>query len=187
MRRSRAMTSPQRTRPAKSTALLASSHSGASRWAVWCVCLCLCLGFGLAPSAWGATYQERAVAAILMGEAWSEGVPGMTAVAEVIHERAVEKGWTPLRVVTSHGRRIHAFSCLNGTTINRLIRKFDRKPDFHKALQIAHEVCATPGQLPNTTRDATHFTLVTEHPYWSKGHRPVAVIGHHAFYRLKHF
>jgi hypothetical protein len=47
--------------------------------------------FGLQMAAFGVTHQERAVAAVLMGEAWSEGIQGMTAVAEVIHQRAVEK------------------------------------------------------------------------------------------------
>jgi len=34
-------------------------------------------------------------------------------------------------------------------------------------------------------RGATHFTLATERPSWAKGHKPVAVIGAHAFYRLR--
>jgi len=135
----------------------------------------------------GQTYQEKAVSAVLMGEAWSEGVRGMTAVAEVIHQRAAEKGWTPLRVVAAHRGRIHAFSCVNGTSLDRLIRKFSREPDFKEALQIAQMVCQAPDRLPDLVGSANHYTRTTERPYWAKGKRPVAVIGQQAFYRLKNY
>ena len=148
----------------------------------WLLTFYLC---GLVLTAPGQTYQERAVAAVLMGEAWSEGTRGMTAVTEVIHERAVEQDRTPLQVVSAKSGRVHAFSCLNGTTMDRLIQKFRRKKDYQTALQIARKVCRNPGQLPNTTRSANHFTLASEHPYWAKGKQPVAVIGQLAFYKLK--
>ena len=127
------------------------------------------------------------MAAVLMGEAWSEGVRGMTAVADVIHERAVEKGWTPLRVVSEHKGRVHAFSCVNGTSLNHLINKFRDKKDFKGALRIATMVCECPGHLPRLVRSANHCTLAAEHPKWAKGKVPVAVVGHHAFYKLKYF
>ena len=135
----------------------------------------------------GQTYEEEAVAAVLMGEAWSEGVRGMTAVAEVIHERSKAKRWSPLRVVTAHRGRIHAFSCLNGTTLDQLISKFKEKGDYRKARQVAKTTCQTPEQLPGISKAANHYSRVDEQPYWAKGHLPVAVIGRHAFYKLKHF
>ncbi len=146
--------------------------------------LCLC---GLALASRGQPYQQRAVAAVLMGEARSEGVRGMTAVAEVIHQRAVEKGRTPLQVVSARRGRIHAFSCVNGTTLDRLIRRFSRQPVYQEALQLAQEVCEDPERLPGITMGANHFTRATERPYWAKGSQPVAVIGQHAFYRLDHY
>ena len=133
------------------------------------------------------TYQERAVAAVLMGEAWSGGVRSMTAVADVIHQRAVEKRWTPLRVVSEHRGKVHAFSCLNGTTLNHLIEKFRRKHDYRQALRIASLVCENPARLPRLVGAANHYTLATEHPYWAKGKRPVAIVGGQAFYKLKYF
>jgi N-acetylmuramoyl-L-alanine amidase len=133
------------------------------------------------------TYQEEAVAAVLMGEAWSEGTRGMTAVAEVIHQRAAEKGRTPLQVVAFHRGPVHAFSCLNGTTLDRLIRKFSPEPDFQQALQLAETVCHEPDRLPGLTRAANHYTRATERPAWAAGKHPVAIIGRHAFYRLKHY
>ena len=150
----------------------------------WLLTFCL---FGTPLTAFGQTYQERAIAAVLMGEAWSEGAQGMTAVAEVIHQRAIEKGRTPLQVVAAHRGRIHAFSCLNGTTLNRLIRKFSGERDYQPALQIARTLCRTPDQLPDGTGSANHYTLVAEHPYWTKGKQPVALVGQLAFYKLNHY
>src|SRR5580658_1931061 len=85
----------------------------------------------------GETYEERGVAAVLMGEAWSEGVQGMTAVAEVIHQRSAEKGRTPLQIISAKRGPIHAFSCLNGTALDQLILKFSPEPDYQKALHVA--------------------------------------------------
>ena len=137
---------------------------------------------------WGQTYQQQAVAAVLMGEAWSEGAQGMTAVAEVIHQRAVEKQWTPLRVVAAARGKVHAFSCVNGTTIDRLIQKFSQEPSYQLALQIAQTTCLDPpAGSPGMTKFATHYTLATERPYWARDQRPVAIIGRHAFYKLKNY
>ena len=130
-----------------------------------------------------ATYEERGVAAVLMGEAWSDGIRGMTAVADVIHQRSLEKRETPLTVISQR----HAFSSLNGTTLDRLIAKFSLEPDFQKALQLAKLACESPQSLPDLTNSATHYTRSTERPYWARGHRPVAVVGRHAFYRLDHY
>jgi len=59
------------------------------------------------------------------------------------------------------------------------------KPDFKIALTVARIVCRNPNQLPGLTYGATHFTLASERPSWAKGHKPVAIIGAHAFYRLR--
>ena len=142
---------------------------------------------GLPLAASGQTYEEQAVAAVLMGEAWSEGTPGMIAVADVIRQRAMEKDRTPLQVVEFHRGRVHAFSCLNGTTLDRLIGKFQAEPDFQRALQLAQMLCRTPARLPDLTGPANHYTRATERPFWAEGRQPVAIIGRHAFYRLRHY
>ncbi|MFM1943237.1 MAG: hypothetical protein RI897_2219 [Verrucomicrobiota bacterium] len=130
------------------------------------------------------SYQEKAVAAVLMGEAWGEGTIGMTAVGEVIRERANRLKRTPLRIVTTGKNGYHAFSCLNGTHIDALITKFQKAPEYKKALEISRMVCRYPSQLPGITQGATHFVISTEIPYWAEGYEPVAIIGAHAFYRL---
>ena len=142
---------------------------------------------GISLIATAQSQEEQAVAAVLMGEAWSEGVTGMTAVAEVIHQRSKDKKWTPFQVITAHRGRVHAFSCLNGTTVDQLVMKFKAQPDYEKALQIAKTACQRPEQLPGLAKTADHYSRVEEQPYWAKGHEPVVVIGRHAFYKLKKY
>lgn len=146
--------------------------------------LCLC---SLPLAATAQTYQEQAVAAVLMGEAWSDGAQGMTAVANVIRQRAMEKDRTPLQVVEFHRGRVHAFSCLNGASVNQLIQKFHSEPGFQVALRLAQIMCQAPDQLPDLVGSANHYTRGTERPYWAKGKQPVAVVGRQTFYRLSHY
>lgn len=116
--------------------------------------------------------------------AWSEAVCGMTAVADVIHQRSAEKRSASLHVVSAHRGKVHAFSCVNGTTLNGLIRKFRGKADYQEALKIAEMVCRDPSRLPHLVKSANHFSLATEHPCWAKGKKPVTIISKHAFCKL---
>jgi spore germination cell wall hydrolase CwlJ-like protein len=104
-------------------------------------------------------------------------------VAEVIHQRSVEKGRTPLQIISAP----RAFSCVNQTTVDRLIHRFSLMPDYQKALQVAQLVCQTPTRLPGLTNAANHYTRTTERPFWARGKQPVAIVGKHAFYRLDHY
>lgn len=130
------------------------------------------------------TYQEKVVAAVIMGEASIEGARGMYAVAEVINRRSQISHKTPYQIVTASRGRIHAFSCMNGTTPERMVQKFQTWDSWPIAIQIAHVTCTAPNRLPNYTNRATHFTRKTERPWWARGKRIVAVVGNHAFYRL---
>jgi spore germination cell wall hydrolase CwlJ-like protein len=150
----------------------------------WLLAYFIC---GLPLTVVGATYEERAIASVLMGEAWGEGTPGMTAVAEVIHQRTVDKKQTPLQVISVRQGKYHAFSCLNGTTVDHLIAKYTSQPEFEKALHIAQIACEVPSGLPGISNSADHFTRVDERPYWARGRKPVAIIGQHAFYKLKRY
>lgn len=134
----------------------------------------------LACAACGQTYEERVVAAVLMGEAWNQGAHGMTAVGEVISQRVKQLGKTPAQVVMARKQ----FSCLDDSTPAKLVVKFAREPDFKVALRIAQQVCRKPESLPGITARATNYTRREERPVWAKGKKPVVVIGDHAFYRL---
>jgi spore germination cell wall hydrolase CwlJ-like protein len=123
--------------------------------------------------------EADAVATVICAESRGEGRPGMVAVGEVIRTRADHKGVSPARVL-----RRGAFSTLNHTTLGALHRRMAHLPEYAEALRIGQLVCRQPDKLPGLTRGADHFTRAEERPYWSKGHQPVVVIGHHAFYRL---
>lgn len=126
-----------------------------------------------------ATYGQQVVAAVLLAEARSEGPRGMWGVAEVIRTRADGYGLSPLAVV----KMKRQFSCLNDTTPPRLIRRHWNDPDWPTALQIARTTYNAPQQLPGFTHGATHFH--SDQAFWSRGHRPIAIIGKLKFYRLR--
>ncbi len=159
----------------------ASWTSGARRWHRG-VALCLSL---ISVAAAAQRYEDRVVAAVLMGEAWSEGVRGMVAVAEVVHQRSLDKQQSWYRVVTLRNGPVHAFSCLNGTTPDALVRKFHREKDFQTALGVVRAVRQGQHPFAGITRSATHFTLARERAPWAKDLQPVAVVGRHAFYRMR--
>jgi spore germination cell wall hydrolase CwlJ-like protein len=132
-----------------------------------------------------APYEQCVIAAVITGEAANQGRVGMVAVAEVIHQRVGESGWTPIRVVTVGNRRgTHAFSCLNRTTPLGLVRKWHRDPAYETALELARLLCKAPQKLPDTTRSANFFSRLGEKPAWARGISPVIVIKDHAFYRI---
>jgi len=131
----------------------------------------------LAWSCLGQTWQDYAVAAVICGEAASEGQVGMKAVAEVIQTRCAIKHVTPYQTVT----RPWAFSSLNGTTIPALVRKWEIQPGYPEAVSLAMTIGHITGGI---THGATHFTRSYERPNWTRHKRPVAIIGQHSFYRL---
>jgi len=127
------------------------------------------------------TYGQRIVAAVLMGEAEGEGEAGMLAVAEVVRNRAVERGRSPLQVVCQK----RAFSCLNGKTPEQLYQEHCRSPLFKVALRIAKTLYNSPEDLPGTTQGATFYDHRGATPPWLSEVRQVAIIGQHVFYVAK--
>jgi spore germination cell wall hydrolase CwlJ-like protein len=119
------------------------------------------------------------LAAVLLAEARGEGHAGMRAVAEVVRRRADAMGVSMLAVL-----KPGAFSSLNGTTRDALLQRFRRHHLYTQALEIARTAYNCPELLGNSTFGANHFTHRREKPYWAAGHRPVVIIGNHAFYRL---
>ena len=152
----------------------------------WHVGLCGALGVVLScVNGVTATYEQRVIAAVIAGEAANQGRAGMVAVAEVIHQRVLESGWTAFQVVTHGNRRgIFAFSCLNKTTPPALVRKWHLEPAYTIALELARLVSEAPEKLPDTTRSANFFSRVGENPHWARGKKPVVVIKDHEFYRI---
>ncbi len=121
------------------------------------------------------------VASVLIAEAGGEGESGMSAVAEVIARRMVLDRQTPSQVV----RKPRQFSVLNSVTPARLWERASRHPRYPHALWLADVLASRPEALPTATKGADHFTTSSDRPYWTKGRRPVAVIGKLSFYRLR--
>lgn len=130
-------------------------------------------------TAGAATYGQQVVAAVVLAEARGEGRAGMIAVAEVIRNRADRLGLSPLAVV----KVPRHFSCLDNTTPQKLIRRFWQNPLWREAIEIARMVYNQPHLLPGITLGATHY--VNGDAWWSKGHKPVVVIGRHRFFRFE--
>jgi len=127
------------------------------------------------------TYGQRIVASVLMGEARGEGETGMTAVAEVIRNRANAASTSPLAIVLKKGE----FSCLNNTTPAALYQKYYRMRTYRMALRIAKTCYNNPEGLPNLTLGATFFDYTQNSPPWLCDVRPVTNIGNHTFYVRK--
>jgi spore germination cell wall hydrolase CwlJ-like protein len=103
----------------------------------------------------------------------------MTAVAEVIRNRANEASRSPLEIVLKKGE----FSCLKDTTPEVLHRKSHRMKTYPMALRIAKTCYNTPEQLPNVTKGATFFdSMKRNRPPWSDDMQLVTTIGNHRFY-----
>lgn len=126
-----------------------------------------------------AEYAVKAIAAVLVAEAGCDKQPGLLAVAEVIRNRAREKHKTPLAIVKQPG----VFSSLLEDSLDSLIAKQSRHPQYPAALKLARKLVKDPASLPNTTRRATHFDHVGNQPFWALTARPTTVIGNHRFYR----
>ena len=135
--------------------------------AVWSCILC-------APPCRSQPWPDKVVAAVVLGEAADQGRLGMLAVAEVIHTRCAQKHLTQYQVVTQR----RAFACLDRSTPERLVNKWQDQPEFSLALQLV-----ALRQFPGITCGATHFTRKNEKPLWAVNKKPVVVIGRHAFYR----
>lgn len=119
--------------------------------------------------------STEVVAAVIVAEAGGEGVAGMRAVREVIQMRAYERRQTERAVVTAPKQ----FSCLNQTTVDKLVASARRSSAWNIALLLASQPVDRA-----TVFQANHYHAKSVTPYWSHGKKPVAVVGNHIFYRL---
>jgi spore germination cell wall hydrolase CwlJ-like protein len=137
--------------------------------------LLLSLGFNL----FGQTYGQKIVAAVIVAEAGIDGVRGMTAVAEVIRNRADKRGTTMLAAVQRAGQFTPVVKL---GSVDAVYKKFHRYPQYSEALKIARVAYNTPEKLPGLSKGATHYHEYQIRPYWIKSMSRVSVIGRHYFY-----
>jgi spore germination cell wall hydrolase CwlJ-like protein len=152
-----------------------------TRWMHGRTCWIFGLAAVLSAPCGAASFDERLIAAILMAEARGEGVVGMTAVGEVIANRARIRQMHPAQVV----RQGYQFSPLNRTKPRELVSRYEKMPLYPDALRIANTVMQAPAELPGLTAGADHFEDIRAPiPRWARGRRPVAVVGGHRFWLL---
>ena len=132
--------------------------------------------------------EADTLARTIWGEARGEGSIGMQAVAAVIINRlAVSrykgKFWWRNSIIDIC-QKPYQFSCWNRDDPNyrKLLSVDSRDITFAKALAIAQR--SVQETLPDPTKAATHYHTAGIHPFWSRDQQPVAVIGHHIFYRI---
>jgi spore germination cell wall hydrolase CwlJ-like protein len=129
-------------------------------------------------------WERQVVAACLILEAASEGPLGMTAVANVIENRAKSNP----RAVYGVVKRPYAFSSMNSATTGKTgrrgfadhVRRASRDPEWRNALKIVDRLYN--GTLTDLTGGATHFSLKGEYVAWMKDMRVTAIIGSHRFF-----
>lgn len=128
------------------------------------------------------------LARTLWGEARGEGSAGMQAVASTILNRVktAEKlgGYWWGNTIIEVCQKPYQFSCWNRADPNfqKLQSVTEKNIHFATALRIARR--AALGAVEDVTQGATHYHAVGVSPYWAKGEKPTAVIGHHIFYKL---
>lgn len=126
-------------------------------------------------------FRVSVVEAVLLGEARGEGRVGMEAVAETIRNRMERSGKSAYEVVTQRAQ----FSCLNGTTPEKLVRKFDAVVD-HNAYKYAKVLVTDPFSpaLQDKIKGATHYHEEHVSPAWADSRKITVKIGRHIFYHL---
>ncbi len=130
--------------------------------------------------------ETMILAKTLYGEARSEGLAGIEAVANVIlnrvkHAKQCGFFWWG-NTIKEVCLKPFQFSCWNNGDKNRPLLDRDLSGDviFGVCLRVA--VRAIKGLLPDTTKGATHYHTKSVHPKWAHALVPCAEIGQHLFY-----
>jgi len=124
------------------------------------------------------TRETKIIAITILAEARGEGEAGMYAVAAVIAQRAFERKRTPSAVCLKKWQ----FSCWNGKRLKDLEHLL-KVPQARYALALARNIKLLSRDYVGFANHY-HATWMKKKPYWTKGEKPVKVIGQHAFYKL---
>ena len=120
------------------------------------------------------TKEQAIVAQTILGEARGEGKAGMYAVACVIQKRVVNRSMTAHKVCLQRKQ----FSCWNdGKESNSL--------DTTQGIYAKYLAVNLHRLQLSYVKDADHYCTLRTHNYWTKGKKPVAVIGNHKFFKLR--
>jgi N-acetylmuramoyl-L-alanine amidase len=144
----------------------------------------VCLAHGQA-----LTQEQNTIAQTLLGEARGEGKAGMYAVACIVKRRMELKSYpnTAMRVCLEPSqfdywtqRKRVKWDDQNRANVRRLMQTDTELVRYAKMLAININRVDL-----NYTKNADHYCTLDTHNYWTKGRKPVAIIGQHKFYKLK--
>ena len=127
--------------------------------------------------------DERIVALTILGEARGESARGMEAVGCVIQKRMDEGNMSASQVCLKPWQ----FSIWNAGK-GKVKKEHElyylwKSPSMKAAREIARKVCRH-GMNQEITGGANHYCTIKANPYWTKGQKPVKIIGNHKFYKL---
>ena len=134
------------------------------------------------------TQEQNIIAQTILGEARGEGREGMYAVACVIKQRMELKSFpnTAKAVClqpsqfddwTQHPKV--KWDDKNRDTVRRLLKSNGDTARYAKGLAIYIKKLDL-----SYVENATHYCTINTHNYWTKGRKPVRIIGKHKFFRL---
>ena len=127
--------------------------------------------------------EQEILARTIWAEARGESAEGQKAIANVVNNRiASGKTWWG-NDVRSVCLTPYQFSCWNKSDPNRpkLLAVTADDPSYSGCLVIAGN--SIRGNLPDNTADADSYEVTGLNTYWARTLQPVAVIGHHSFYK----
>tara|TARA_Y100001963_G_scaffold112676_1_gene156019 strand:+ start:1390 stop:1878 length:489 start_codon:yes stop_codon:yes gene_type:complete len=152
------------------------------------IIIVLCLLHSVAYSE-GLTKEQNIIAQTLLGEARGEGKAGMYAVACIVKRRMELKSYpnTAMRVCLEPSqfdywtqRKRVKWDDQNRANVRRLMQTDTELARYAKLLAININRVDL-----NYIKNADHYCTLDTHNYWTKGNKPVAIIGQHKFYKLK--
>ena len=153
------------------------------------IIIVLC-GFTYLPHSQGRlTKEQDTLAQTLLGEARGEGKAGLYAIACIVKRRMELKSYpnTAMAVClepsqfdywTQHKRV--KWDDQNRANVRRLMKGNTELVRYAKMLAININRVDL-----NYTKNADHYCTLDTHDYWTKGNKPVAIIGQHKFFKLR--
>ena len=132
------------------------------------------------------TQEQNIIAQTILGEARGEGREGMYAVACVIKQRMINRKQTATQVCLAKSQFDYwtqhpkvKWDDKNRDTVRRLLKSNGETARYAKGLAIYIKKLDL-----SYVENATHYCTINTHNYWTKGRKPVRIIGKHKFFRL---
>ena len=153
------------------------------------IIIVLCGFTYLAHSQGRLTKEQDTLAQTLLGEARGEGKAGLYAIACIVKRRMELKSYpnTAMAVCLEPSqfdywtqRKRVKWDDQNRANVRRLMKGNTELVRYAKMLAININRVDL-----NYTKNADHYCTLDTHNYWTKGNKPVAIVGQHKFFKLR--